>query len=94
MRHMPLEDKTCELIKQRPEYIEILENACKIEENPPNDFTRQYGWEWHQAKAHPGKLTKLVSEGLIEIRYKSRRYTHYKLADREAVRKALKKCVI
>ena len=33
---------------------------------------------------------KLVIEGIVNVTYKSRKYTHYKLADREAVKKALK----
>ncbi|MHA1581981.1 MAG: hypothetical protein ACTSYM_05775 [Candidatus Baldrarchaeia archaeon] len=90
---MSLEDKVCRLVKERPDYGEILKNAIKIEESPPSDFIRDYGWEWHDVKAHPGKLTKLVSEGLVKVTYKSRRYTHYKLTDREAISRALKKCL-
>jgi len=89
-----IEDKVCRLLRERPEYGEILENAIKIEENPPNDFVRDYGWEWHHVGGHPGRLTKLVAEGIIKVVYKSRRYTNYKLIDREAVKRALEKCKI
>ena len=71
------------LVRRNPEYGRILQEAIRIEEEPPDDFTRDYGWEWHQVRAHPAQLTKLVSEGILTVRYKSRRYTHYKLIDRE-----------
>lgn len=63
-----------------------------MEENPPDEFILDYGRKWYNIRGHPAKLTKLVSDGIIRVVYKSRRYTHYKLTDREAVRKALEKC--
>jgi len=84
-----VEDRVRSLVRVRPDYAEILRRAVEVEENPPDEFTRKYGWEWHQVAAVPGKLVKLVGEGIVEITYKSRRYTHYKLADREAVKRAL-----
>jgi len=87
-----MEAKICQIIRAHPEYRDILKNALKIEEVPPNDFAREYGWEWHEVKGHPGRLTKLVGEGIVRVTYKSHRYMHYKLSDREAVRNALKTC--
>lgn len=89
---MSIKDKTCKLIKEHPDYKAILKAAIQVENKPPNDFIRDYGWEWHHAQAHPGKLTKLVSEGIVKVTYKSRRYTHYKLADKEEITEALQKC--
>ena len=45
-----------------------------------------------QLRAWLAELMKLVREGIVDIAYKSRRYTHYKLVDREAVKRALKRC--
>jgi hypothetical protein len=91
---MSKEEKICRLLREHPEYREILLKAIEIEENPSNDFVKNYGWEWSDIKAHPAKLTKLVTEDLLDIKYKSRRYTHYKLKDKEAIRKALESCPI
>jgi hypothetical protein len=87
---MSKEERIYRLLQEHPEYREILERALAIEDNPPNEFVKNYGWEWSDVKAHPAKLIKLVTEGVLDIKYKSRRYTHYKLTDKEAVRKALK----
>jgi len=84
-----IEAKVRHLIQRDPSYAEILRRAVEVEENPPNQFVRDYGWEWYQVGAHPARLTKLVSEGVVKITYKSRRYTHYKLVDRAAVKRAL-----
>jgi len=89
-----VKDKVCRLIRERPDYREVFERAIAIEDKPPNDFTKDYGWEWSDVKAHPAKLIKLVTEDLLDIKYKSRRYTHYKLKDKEAIRKALESCSI
>ena len=88
---MSLEDKICRLIRENPRYAGILERAVKVEESRLGD---QYflGWEWHEVRAWPAELMKLVREGIVDITYKSRRYTHYKLVDREAVKRALKRC--
>mgnify|MGYP000403801914 CR=1 FL=1 len=88
-----IEEKVCRLIRERPDYITILKQAIQVEENPPNDAVREFGWEWHDVHAHPAKLTKLVSEGLVKVTYKSRRYTHYRLVDKDAIKKALKSCL-
>ena len=88
--HQKLKDRIRRLITEHPEYREILKRAVEIEENPPNNLIRDYGWEWFHVKAHPAKLTKLVTEDILEVKHKSRRYTNYKLKDREAVKEALK----
>jgi hypothetical protein len=86
------EERICRLLQEHPEYRKILERALEIEDNPPNEFIKNYGWEWSDVKAHPAKLTKLVTEDILDIKYKSRRYTHYKLKNKEIIRKALKRC--
>lgn len=87
---MSAEDRLHRLLREQPEYRGILEKAIKFEENPPSDFARKYGWEWYDVAGHPARLTKLVSEGVLKVTYKSRRYTHYKLTDCDAVRRALR----
>ncbi len=89
---MSKEDKICRLIREQPEYRGILERAIAIEDKPSSEFIRDDGWEWSDVKAHPARLTKLVTEDILDIKYKSRRYTHYRLKDKEVIRKALKNC--
>ncbi|ADB58804.1 hypothetical protein [Archaeoglobus profundus] len=85
-----IKQKIIDLVRERPQYGRILKRAVEIEENPPNDFVAKYGWEWHEVQAMPAHLTKLVGEGILKIGYKSRRYTHYKLVDKEQTKEALK----
>ena len=87
---MSVYEKIVKLVKEKPIYGEILKRAVEIERNPPNDFVRDYGWEWHHVQAMPPYLVKLVSEGILQITYKSRKYTHYKLVDLEETERALK----
>jgi len=78
------------LIRERPHYGEILKRALEVEKNPPDDFVKEYGWEWHQVQAMPPHLVKLVGEGIVKICYKSRKYTHYKLVNIKETEKALR----
>lgn len=86
--------KVCNLINKRPDYSEILERAIELEKNPSDEFVAKYGWEWDQVKAHPGKLTKMIAEGILKVGYKSNRYKHYQLVDRDSTAEALKSCVV
>jgi len=90
---MELEERVCKLVKENPRYAEILLRAIKVEENKSGDHYF-LGWEWHEVRAWPAELMKLVREGIVNITYKSRRYTHYKLADRDAIKRALKRCYL
>ncbi|MHA1595936.1 MAG: hypothetical protein ACTSXX_14585 [Candidatus Baldrarchaeia archaeon] len=90
---MELENKICKLVRENPRYAGILKRAIEVEEKKAND--RYFlGWEWHDVRAWPAELMKLVREGIVDITYKSRRYTHYKLADRESVKRALRRCAL
>lgn len=89
-----LKQKICKLVRKRPDYAEVLERAIEIENNPSSEFVDKYGWEWDTVRAHPGTLTKLTAEGILNVGYKSRRYKHYKLADKEVVKEALKTCAV
>ena len=89
-----IQRKVCKLVVKRQDYADILERAVVIEKNPPSDFVAQHGWEWDQVQAHPGKLTKLIAEGILKVGYKSNRYKHYQLVDRDAIAEALKSCAV
>jgi len=84
-----MKEKVSRFIEEKPEYSEILAAAVRVEENPPVGTISRNGWEWHHVGAHPGRLTKLVSEGIVRVVSKGRRGTRYKLVDREAVARAL-----
>lgn len=83
------EEKIRSFLIKNPRFIEILKRAVEHEE--ANSKNPHYlGWEWSDVRAYPAELMKLVREGIINIKYKSRRYTNYVLADREAVKNVLK----
>ena len=75
-------------LSHNPKYVEILKRAVEHEESHLND-EHYLGWEWSDVRAYPAELMKLVREGIINIKYKTRRYTYYILVDREAVKKSL-----
>ena len=73
---------------ENPKYKGILKRAVECEEE--NTKKEHYlGWEWHDVRAYPAELMKLVREGIIRIRFKSNRYTNYILTDIEATKRAL-----
>ena len=43
----------------------------------------KYGWSWSDVGIHPSKLQKLLLDGWIEVTYKSRSRTEYRLVDFE-----------
>jgi len=89
MRHT-MEERIRSFLIENPRYIEILKRAVEHEEaNSKNPY--YLGWEWSDVRAYPAELMKLVREGIVNVRYKSRRYTHYILTDREAVKNVLKR---
>jgi len=75
-------------IAENPKFLGILRRALEEGEKHIND-PNYLGWEWSDVKAYPAELMKLVREGIAEISYKSRRYTNYRLSNREAVKKVL-----
>lgn len=81
-------DKIRMFLAENPKFVEILRRAVEHEESHASD-AHYLGWEWSDVRAYPAELMKLVREGIVNIKYKSRRYTCYVLADREAVKKCL-----
>lgn len=70
---MPIEDLT--------PFRSILEAAVSHEEAHAAD-PNYLGWEWHDVRAYPARLMKLVVEGVISVNFKSNSTTAYKLVDR------------
>ena len=72
-----------------PKYREILQRAIEIEDR---DGKKEHwlGWEWHEVRAYPASLVKLVIAGIIQISFKSNSSTTYRIVDRAAVKEALK----
>jgi len=90
------------LVMSNPRYMEILKRIIEVEEAcekgnyrskglSDNDcyIIKSIGWQWHHVQAWPTELMKLVREGIIKITYKSRRYTHYRLVNRDLVKQSL-----
>jgi hypothetical protein len=84
------EEKVLKFLMENPKYVEILGRAVKHEETHSKD-PYYLGWEWSDVRAYPAELMRLVREGIVTIRYKSKRYTRYLLTDREIVKKCLAK---
>ncbi len=55
------------------------------DENP----VRPLGWEWFEVQVAPGYLVQLAHAGTIGIVHRSNKHTVYRLADPDAVRRAL-----
>lgn len=76
-------------LEKRPKYGEILQRAIEVEEKN-SDKPNWLGWEWHEARAYPAQLVRLVIEGFIKVNFKSNNSTCYLLVDREMTKRALK----
>jgi hypothetical protein len=91
------EHKVLSLLERKPKYYEILSRIVDVEEaaekglHEESEIIKKIGWEWHHVRALPAELMILVREGIIEVQYKSSRYTHYRLKDKEVVKRALMK---
>lgn len=81
-------EKTLNLLREKPEYKEILKRAVREEEE---NLTREtyLGWQWFDCETPGAKLAQLVYKGLAKVNYSSRSSTHYLLKDRKQVEKAL-----
>jgi hypothetical protein len=75
-------------LKENPEYLPVLKAAIIHEKNHKEEIDYE-GWEWDDVRAKPQSLVKLVTEGFIDRKYKSKRRSYYKLHDPESVTKAV-----
>jgi hypothetical protein len=74
-----------------PKYADILKRAVEVEEQHDKDPLRAgHGWEWHDVRAYPASLVKLVVAGIVKVTYKSNAGTMYLLVNRQAVKQATK----
>jgi hypothetical protein len=90
------EHKVLSLLKRKPKYYKILSRIIDVEEaaekglHEESEIIKRIGWEWYHVGVLPAELMILVREGIIEIGY-TIRSTHYRLKDREVVKRALMK---
>jgi Holliday junction DNA helicase RuvB len=83
-------DEAVEFLKNNLEYVDILKKAVELEENIEQDANRPLlEWEWYEIQTHPSKINKLITNGFIEVVYKTNRATYYKLADQDSVKLAV-----
>jgi Holliday junction DNA helicase RuvB len=71
-----------------PEQLTALSRLWELEQAHGDDE----GWlgaEWHEIGVAPHVLNRLVTLGLLRITYRSRRATHYRLADVQAAHQLL-----
>ena len=57
-------------LRENPKYREILQRAIDVEEKNTSN-PHWLGWEWHEVRAYPAHLVKLVIEGIIKVNFKS-----------------------
>jgi len=69
-----------------PEYVPELKKIYEYEKN--NDVER--GWKYSDVGVHPSKLTKMVSEGILTIKFKSRSQTRYRITNPEEIQEYFK----
>lgn len=81
-----LERKIMDAIRKKAKVKEVLERAIELEKSMDADAL---GFEWYEVQAPATLLNKLVTEGILEIRLKTRSSTHYRLANSEETKKAL-----
>ena len=75
-------------LKENPKYRPILERAVEAEEKNTNPHW--LGWRWHEARAYPAQIVKLVIEGIARVNFESNSSTNYLLVNRQAVKQAVK----
>ena len=78
-----------EFLKENPKYREVLQRAIEAEEKNAQN-PHYLGWEWHDVRAYPAQLVKLVIAGITNVNFKSNSSTNYLLVDRQATKQALK----
>ena len=75
-------------LRENPKYREILQRAIDVEEKNTSN-PHWLGWEWHEVRAYPAHLVKLVIEGIIKVNFKSNSSTNYLLVDRDSVKEVV-----
>jgi Holliday junction DNA helicase RuvB len=86
-----LQDAVYRLLQERPEYERYLAEMVEWEDaHPPKDEHDSWsGWEWQDVHTPIGAINSLITWGLVDLRSKSRSYSHYRLRSVESTREAL-----
>ena len=77
-----------EYLRRNASAVPILQAALRHEDAQTGQPT-YLGWSWHDVRAYPATLMKLVVDGLLTVNYKSNSSTYYLLTDRAAVKQVL-----
>ena len=75
---------------ERPGTADILRRALAQHDEHGHE---QYwsGFEWHDVRAYPATLKRLVHDVVIDVAYNSHKFTNYRLHNVEATREALER---
>jgi Holliday junction DNA helicase RuvB len=89
-----LESKIASILYDEPDLVELFERILAYEKSKANEpwdgkGIPPWSWEWYEVQGDPRVLNRLVASGILRIVYKSNKSTHYVLADRDAVERAL-----
>lgn len=84
------------LLTENPRWVDIINKAFEVERKfyqrfPKDKYpdTEWLGFEWHEVHAQPATLNKMVAENILDVNYKSRSSTNYKVANPELVKQVL-----
>jgi Holliday junction DNA helicase RuvB len=93
---MSEELRLCRLVMENPKWVDIIQKAFDIESKHYQRFPEDkypnmewLGFGWHEVHAQPATLNRMVAGGVLDITYKSRSSTHYKVSNPELVKKVL-----
>ena len=86
------EDPLAAFLMENERYVDILKKAVELEEEleRKGSWVR---WEAYEVGAFGYDVVKLRNAGIVELVMKTNRHTYYKLVDRDAVKKAIKKVI-
>ncbi|MHA1832965.1 MAG: hypothetical protein ACTSV7_03160, partial [Candidatus Baldrarchaeia archaeon] len=85
---MSITVKTLKILEENPDYLEILDNIIRFEEE--NREKQHYiGFENHEVFASPQTLNKLVYKGILKVTLKTANFTHYRPVNLEELKRAV-----
>jgi hypothetical protein len=76
-------------LSKNPKYRAIVERALEVEEG--NENPHWLGWKWHDVRAYPAQIVRLVIEGIAKVNFDSNSSTNYLLVDRDNIKRGLAK---
>ena len=84
-----LENAIYNLVIDRPEWATYLRNMVRWEELHPGTMPYDIGWVWQDVSTPISVINQLIIAQVVEMKSKSRSYTHYRLKSVEATKHAL-----